>query len=148
MLRKPQHYAEFVGSELGGKLRAPVLVVTSYGFGISGRALRGGRLAALDRADARTLLSGVEVPQRAKGDALAEAAIAAVRELARAGGHPLPANVPPAKVLGTKNGSSGDGLGINVWLIVGLFAIVFVPSVLLFEVWARTSRRRRDHPAV
>lgn len=148
MLRKPQRYAEFVGSELGGKLQAPVVVVTAYGFGVSGRALRGGRLAALDRADGRALLSGVAVPRRAHGDALAEAAIAAVRELARAGGHPLPANVPPAKVLGAKSGSSGDGLGINVWLIVGLFAIVFIPSVLLFEIWTRSSRRRRDHPVL
>jgi hypothetical protein len=147
MLRKPQRYADFVGSELG-QLQAPVVIVTAYGFGVSGRALRGGRLAALDRADGRALLSRVAVPRRAQGDALAEAAIAAVRELARAGGRPLPANVPPAKVLGANSGSSGDGLGINVWLIVGLFAIVFVPSVLLFEIWTRTSRRRRDHPAL
>ena len=148
MLRTPQHYAEFVGSELGGELQAPVLVVTAYGFGVSGRALRGGRLAALDRADGRALLGGVAVPRRAQGDALAEAAIAAVRELARAGGHPLPAKVPPAKVLGANSGSSSDGLGVNVWLIVGLFAVVFIPSVLLFEIWSRTSRRRPNHPAL
>jgi hypothetical protein len=134
MLRHPQRYADFVASELHGKLQAPVLVVTSYGFGISG-----------PRADARTILDGVEVPPQASGDALAQAAIVAVRRLARAGGHPLPANVAPAEVLGASSVGSADGLGINLWLIVGLFAIVFVPTVLLFEIWARTSRRR-DQP--
>ena len=135
MLRNPQRYAEFVGTELGPNLRAPVLVVTSSGFGVSGR-----------QVDGRVPLAGVEIPQRANGDTLARAAIVAVRRLARAGGHPLPANVPPAEVLRASSVSSADGLGLNLWLIVGLFAIVFVPSVLLFEIWTRTSRRQ-DQPA-
>jgi hypothetical protein len=148
MLAKPQQYAEFVASELelGGKLQAPVLVVTASGFGVSGRGLRGGRLSALSRADARALLHGVEVPARGQGDALASAALVAVRKITDAGGRPLPADVPPAKVLGA-SASANDDDAINVWLIIGLFAVVFLPSLLLFEVWIRVSRRRRDRLA-
>lgn len=38
------------------------------------------------------------MPPHADGDQLARTAMAAVRRVARAGGHRLPANVPPAKL--------------------------------------------------
>ena len=137
MLRRPQDYAEFVGGELGPEAKAPVLVVTSYGFGVT----------SLDLPDGRSLLRGVAIPRATGGDDLARSAIVAIRRLARAGGHPLPAKVPPAKMLGATNVSSSEGPRINVWLVVGLFAIVFVPSMLLFEIWTRTSRRRQQPAA-
>jgi hypothetical protein len=86
MLRAPQRYAAFVAGQLQGAhpLRAPLLVVTPYGFGVAGPVPRDVSFA------------GLRVPARADGDALAVAATTAVRRLARAGGHALPAHVAPA----------------------------------------------------
>ena len=150
MLGYPQRYAEFVASELalGGSLTAPVLIVSPHGFGVAGRELRGGHLRPITRADARRLLRGLEVTRRARGDELADAATAAVRTLARAGGRPLPARVPPATLLSataTRPAAQDDG-GIGLWGIAALFGAVFVPTVLLFELWLRTSRRTQHQP--
>ena len=57
-----------------------------------------GRLRPLTTGDAQRLLRGIVVPPRADGDQLARTAMAAVRRVARAGGHRLPADVPPAKL--------------------------------------------------
>ena len=128
MLRRPQGYANFVASQLG--LGAPVVVVTPYGLGVSGRM---------------TLQRRIEVPAGAHGNELARAAIAAVRQLTAAAGRPLPARVPPAAIVGARSSSgtdAGDGGGVNVWLMVGLFAMVFVPAIVLFELRGRFAARR------
>jgi hypothetical protein len=106
------------------------VVVSPYGLGVAGPKLHGD-------------LDGVDVPQQADGDQLARTAIVAVRKLAAAVGRPLPARVPPATALPASAAPEQDQSGgVNVPLIVGLFAIVFVPSVLLFEVWTRARRSR------
>jgi hypothetical protein len=116
LLRRPQRYAELVASQL--ELDTPVVVVTPHGLGI-------------------------DPPRQAGGDDLARTAIAAVRRLAAEAGRPLPARVPPAAALRVSAPArTDDDGGVNVALLVGLFAIVFVPSVLLFEVWTRARRRR------
>jgi hypothetical protein len=125
LLRRPQRYAELVASQL--ELEAPVVVVTPFGLGAAGPEVKGA-------------LHQVELPRQARGDALARAAMAAVRRLAAAAGRPLPVRVPAAKTLVASTQDDDDG--VNVPLVVGLFAIVFVPSVLLFEVWTRARRRR------
>jgi hypothetical protein len=124
LLRDPQRYAQLVASEF--ELDTPVVIVSPHGVGAAGPEL------------ARTL-RGVEVPRQADGDDLARTAMVAVRSLAAAAGHPLPARVPPATAL-RADPSGDDESGVNVPLIVGLFALVFVPSVLLFEVWTRRRR--------
>jgi hypothetical protein len=126
LLRRPQRHADLVASQV--QLEAPVVVVSPYGLGVAG-------------PKRHFSLGGVEPPQRARGDELARTAIVAVRKLAAAAGRPLPAHVPPAATLraGAAAGRD-DGSGVNVPLLVGLFAIVFVPSVLLFEVWTRARR--------
>ena len=121
-----QRYAEFVGRELGGGVRAPVLVVTPFGFGVSGDGLR------------RSLVAGLNVPRR-DGDALARAAMAAVRQIARAGGHPLPADVPPAPMLGS-DAPAGSGSG-DLTRVVALFGVTFLVLFLTFELWSRRGRR-------
>jgi hypothetical protein len=144
MVKTPQRYAEVVESELEGvrTLEAPLLVVTPYGFGVSGPAMRGRRFGPLTRADARALVREVRVSRRADGDALARAAMTAVRRIARAGGHPLPAHVAPAKlVVPRPYQRPGDGPG--AWLPVLVFATVFLGAGLLYELWVRLSRRRR-----
>lgn len=97
MLSKPQAYAEFVAAAIEGRLTAPILVVTPSGVGAAGAASTNGRLEPLGAARARVILRGIARPPRAAGDDLARVAMTAVRRIARAGGHPLPARVPPAK---------------------------------------------------
>jgi hypothetical protein len=128
LLRRPQRHADVVASEV--RLQAPVVIVSPYGLGVAGPKLHGD-------------FDGVDVPQQANGDQLARTAIVAVRRLAAAAGRPLPARVPPATGLRASPAPAQDESGgVNVPLIVGLFALVFVPSVLLFEVWTRARRSR------
>jgi hypothetical protein len=98
MLRTPQRYAGFVASAIGSKLQAPVLIVTPYGLGVAGNARRDGRLRPITAGDAQALVGGTAAPAQAEGDALARTAMTAIRRIARAGGHPLPARVPPAEM--------------------------------------------------
>lgn len=128
LLRKPQRYAELVASQL--ELDAPVVVVTPHGLGVGG-------------PEVKSALGGIDLPRQAGGDDLARTAIAAVRRLAADAGRPLPARVPPAAALRVSAPArTDDDGGVNVALVVGLFAIVFVPSVVLFEVWTRARRRQ------
>ena len=151
MLRRPQDYAEFVTRELGGPiaLNAPLLVITPFGFGVSGRELRGGKLEVVHRESAQELVEGLSISRRAKGDELATTAMAAVRRIARAGGHPLPAHVAPASNVWTPAPGSGSvGAGDGSALDLRLFAALFVGSLVLAcaaaELWLRRRRRRPD----
>ena len=94
---KPQRYADLLASELTiyKKLRAPVIVVTPNGLGIAGNERHGGTLGEVSHARAAALLRGLEAPSGTDGDDFAKVAIAAVRQVARAGGHPLPEKVAP-----------------------------------------------------
>lgn len=126
MYAKPQRYAEHVVSLLGrDRLEAPVLVVTPNGIGVAGTE---------SRADAGEL----SISRTAQGDDLARAASLAVRRLARSAGHPLPANVPPAKVIAAapvQGGGGGSG-----WLPFALFGAVFLGAWAYFEIRTRASR--------
>ena len=97
MLKLPQNYAESVTRMIERRLEAPVLIVTPHGVGVSGRAFVDGRLRALTTGESQRLVRGIVVPPDATGDQLARTAMAAVRQIARAGGRRLPADVPPAK---------------------------------------------------
>jgi hypothetical protein len=111
LFKRPQRHADVVASEV--QLEAPVVVVSPHGLGVAGPKLH-------------SALEEVDVPREAGGDQLARTAIVAV---------------PPATALrATAAPEQDESGGVNVPLIVGLFAIVFVPSVLLFEVWTRARR--------
>jgi hypothetical protein len=120
LLRTPQRYAEYVNGVLPDP-RAPLLVVSPYGFGLAGA--RGVRLGP--------------APTAADGDALATAAMGAVRRIARAGGHPLPAEVAPAAVLVSSSDGGAGGLGRG-WLSLAIFVAVLAAALL-----SRPFRRRR-----
>jgi hypothetical protein len=141
MLRLPQRYAEFVSAELGANARAPILVVTPFGIGVSGRELRNGRLRRVSRAGARALVRGLKAPTQAQGDLLARAAMTAVRRIARAGDRPLPANVPPARVLrsGAGGGDADTGTA-DLMRVAVLFGATFLVLWAGFELWTRRSR--------
>ena len=135
MLRRPQRYAEFVAGQLQGgyPLRAPLLVVTPFGFGVAGLG-----------GNERGVLAGLRVPPHAGGDALAAAATAAVRHLARAGGHPLPAHVAPAQFVyrGPTASDRRNWSGVKRFAIV--FGLLFLLAWIAYELFV--SRRRPDDP--
>jgi hypothetical protein len=140
MYQTPQRYADYVGAALGTpNVKAPVLIVTPNGLGISGAQQLGGRLRPVHRGDAARLLGAVSSSPTATGDELARTAMAAVRRIAAAGGHPLPQYVAPAKVL-TSN-YNGDGSSLGMVLPAMLFAAVFFSAWLWFEVRGRVARR-------
>jgi hypothetical protein len=133
MLRKPQAYAEYVVAQREGvrvAVDAPVLVVSPSGLGLAGPKPSGG-------------LAGIAPAAGASGDDLARAAQAAVRRLATAAGHPLPADVPPAKVPVVEVGgtdSGGYGLGGLTPFVV--FAAIFGSALAFYEGRARRRRGR------
>jgi hypothetical protein len=102
-----------------------VLVVSPHGFGVAGRPPT--------RLDGLVLLRNVALPRRAGGNALAAAAMVAVRNLAQSDGHPLPARVPPAQVLGARiaaGGEASDDGGTGGWLTAGVLTLVLVGALL------------------
>jgi len=136
MLGKPQAYADYVVASLKGvrvAVDAPVLVVTPSGLGLAGPKPPGG-------------LAGIQPANGATGEDLAMAAQAAVRQLATASGHPLPANVPPAKVpVVAPSGGTGSGYGLGGLVPVAVFAAIFGSALAFYEGRSRLLRRRRGH---
>jgi hypothetical protein len=129
MLNKPQEYAEYVVGALVGSrvpVEAPVVIVTPAGIGVAGPGAE----------EMRGVTTGTT------GDALARAAMTAVRDIAAKAGHPLPAHIPPAQVAVAppKGGGLPDvDLGALTPLLV--FAVIFGGAALVFELRTRLSRR-------
>ena len=154
MLRRPQAYAGFVAGAIEAELAAPVVIVTPSGVGVAGPGSVDGRLRQLTAAQARALLSGVPGPRAATGDALARTAMTAVRRVARAGGHPLPARVapatqyvPPASAAGTPGTAApaaGDG-GSSNGMLAALPALLV--ALALFGMYLRHRTRRTESSA-
>src|SRR3954451_22737725 len=85
LLYKPHAYAEYVVTALVGSrvpVDGPVVIVTPAGVGVAGPGAQ----------EMRGVRTGTT------GDALARAAMTAVRDIAAKSGHPLPAHIPPAQV--------------------------------------------------
>ena len=147
MFRQPQRYAERLVADLevARPVTAPVLVVTPNGTGVAGRAMVGEAYGPVTRAQAPALLGPLGARRPADGDALAKLAIAAVRRVARVGGHPLPAHVPPAKLLapGPSRDVPPEGSAPG-WLPFAVFAGVFLLAWLAYELRIRGGRRRRQ----
>ena len=96
------------------------------------------------RASGPALLGALSQRRPADGDALAQTAIAAVRRIARAGGHALPADVPPARILASgPSRAAGGGGSTPGWLPLAVFAAVFLLAWLAYELRIRAPRRRR-----
>lgn len=149
MLRRPQRYAEqlVTGLEAARPVTAPLLVVSPHGLGVAGRAMRGDVYGPVTRAGAPGLLGPLATRKPASGDALAQTALAAVRRVARVGGHALPANVEPAKAIAPGRATPPDDGSLPGWLPFAVFAAVFLLAWLAFELRTRAPRRRR-HPVI
>jgi hypothetical protein len=146
MLRHPQRYADFLVSELEAArpVTAPLLVITPHGVGVAGRAMRGEVYGPVTPAAVPTLLGPLAGRRPGDGDALAQTAIAAVRRIARVGGHALPADVPPARILAPGPSRAGGGGGSTPgWLPLAVFAAVFLLAWLAYELRIRAPKRRR-----
>jgi hypothetical protein len=124
MFGRPQAYAEQVASKLGGP-EAPVIIISPKGIGVAGsnaELLRGARFS---------------LGREPTGDELAGVAVRAVRRIAAADGHPLPAHVPPAKVLSPIDAPGG----FSPPLPLLIFAGIFLSAWLYFETRTRLARR-------
>src|SRR4051812_45632170 len=98
-LEDTQDYAALVGQQLSSvkPLKAPVLIVTPRQIGIGGSQPRGGTVTPITNQLAASLAHNLSLAKKPEGNALARAAIRAVRRLAATGGHPLPRRIAPAK---------------------------------------------------
>ncbi len=135
MFKTPQKYANFVAVELKRSsvpLVGPVVVVSPYGVGIAGPG-----------AEHLDLQTGKD------GEQLAAAATSAIRQLAQHAGHPLPANVPPAKVpvVEPVKTSSGPGYDLSGLTPFAVFIAIFGSAVLYLQIRTRMARRRMPRGA-
>ena len=129
MLNKPQEYAESVVGALVGShipVEAPVVIVSPAGIGVAGPGAEE--------------MPGVATGQ--DGDALARAAMTAVRDIAAKAGHPLPAHIPPAQVaVAPPKGGGLPDVDFGALTPLLVFAVIFGGAALLFELRQRLSRR-------
>lgn len=145
-LRHPQRYAEQLAGDLEAvrPVTAPLLVISPYGVGVAGRAMHRTVYAPVTRSGAPVLLGPLAGRRPEGGDALAETAMVAVRRLARLGGHALPPDVPPARILAPgPSRPEGGGSSTPGWLPLAVFAAVFLLAWLAYELRIRAPRRRR-----
>ena len=140
MLNKPQEYAEYVVTALVGSrvpVDGPVVIVTPAGIGVAG--------PGAEEMRGVTERSGDEAPGRGSGttgDALAQAAMTAVRDIAAKAGHPLPAHIPPAQVaIVPPKGGGLPSVDFGALTPLLVFAVIFGGAALLFELRTRLSRR-------
>ena len=126
--RQPETYSRFLGQELAFVHKGPLLVVMPNGFGLTrlGRPLPG-----------QTALSGLGDPGAGAG--LAGGAIAAVRQLAAAAGHPLPAS----SVQAPRASAASDTVA---WIVLaaGALAIAVAWGLSLRARPIRTGRRSAE----
>jgi hypothetical protein len=148
-LEHTQAYVHTISGELDGVsgLRAPVLIVTPHGFGLGGIQPRNGTLKRLTDARAAELLRGIAPAGEVEGDRLARTAIIAIRRLAAAGGHPLPARIAPAKqnlngILGTAASRDSADWG-GPWVIA---TVVGGTALLLGAMLVAVARRAPREP--
>jgi hypothetical protein len=149
LFNEPQRYADLLASELTiyKKLRAPVIVVTPNGLAAAGNERHGGALAEVTHARAAALLRGLDAPHGSNGDDFAKVAIAAVRQVARAGGHPLPDKVAPVADSSAPLTGAAKKKGVSAWVLAGAVAALFFLAWLVFEVVATLRERRAKPPA-
>jgi hypothetical protein len=128
---RPQEYARFLGSEIGiyrpgGPVQTneSLLIVMPAGFGY----VRSGKAANVS-----LVLIGLEAPKGEHPNDLARAAIGAVRELASAAGHPVPA----PKI---SSGCAGGGGSSAIVYVVPIGLVLLAAAVITLVARQRASR--------
>jgi hypothetical protein len=129
MLTHPQRYAAYVTRALEIsriKLVGPVVIISPSGIGVAGPGAE-----------------KIDVATGSNGEQHVAAAMTAVRQLAQAGGHPLPANVAPLKVPVLQPAkTSGDGYDLSGLTPFAVFFAIFGSAVLYLQIRTRVARRR------
>ena len=120
-----------------------MLVVTPNGLGVAGNERRGGKLVPVTHARATALLARPRARRRPTAETTRRrAAIDGVRQVAKAGGHPLPEQVDAGRRrLGTARRRAEDGgsaAGSSPEIVAALFFLAW----LVFEVVATLRERR------
>lgn len=120
---KPEAYARFLDQEISYPSPQPLLVVMAAGYGTQGLP-----------AGAQAAVPSLRPPAGSGSDSLAEAALSAVRTLARADGHPLP-------VAGS--GASAGRPTAEIVIGLAVVAILSATAVVTGRRRARVRRRAR-----
>ncbi len=115
---KPQKYADFLDQEISFQGKQPLLVVMSTGYGVQGMSPR-----------ARAGIVGVPKPAGRSSNALATAAIGAVKALVTASGHDL-RGAP---------GTAKSGSSSSTAVLLALIAAAILTAIALAMI---TIRRR------
>jgi hypothetical protein len=117
---KPKQYAKFLDQEISYPSPQPLLVVMAAGYGAQG----------LPPA-AQATVPSLRPPSGASSESLAEAALSAVRALAKADGHPLPAVT-----------TGGGGGGATVYILIGAAVVAVASAGGVVAVRRRAGVRR------
>jgi hypothetical protein len=139
---KPQLYARFLGQELKGYYAGRLLIVMPQGYGMSVRG-------TTDPGGVQ-VLSRVPAPAGDSPDQLTTAAVAAVRRLSAAAGHPLPAN-PPAPPSSSNPASSstqpsrGSSQIVTFLLAGGVLLVGAMAAAAVILLSRRTAAPEPDH---
>jgi len=133
----PATYSRFLGAELRFAYRDRLLVVMPQGYGYA----RNGKPVA----GTKSLVRSLRKPAGSTSDELTTAAIDAVRQIAAASGHTLPAN-PPLPPLSTKPATAQPHASFvrrNAVLLTAC-AVAILSSAALCAILVRSRRERRD----
>lgn len=123
---KPQQYAKFLDQELTFNGKPLLLVVMPAGYGVAGLS-----------PAATTAAASLPKPAARTSDDLARGAVAAVRKLAAAAGHPLGA-------ISTSGGGGGGGGSILDDLGFAIVAVAAVLAALNIIAFRRRQARAAD----
>jgi hypothetical protein len=125
---KPKQYAAFLDQEINFGSKVPLLVVMPSGYGTAG----------LPDA-AQSVIASLAKPSGRSGNALAEAAITAVRKIAAAAAHPLAAGATR-----TSSQSGGSGAAVPLAILVAVCVTVAAAVLTLRRRRMPLERRRRS----
>jgi hypothetical protein len=141
----PRSYAQFLGQELSLVYHGTLLVVMPDGFGVvrvGGPAGGGGTAAAAGNGAAPAGGGGAaSLPRPAEGTPMVAAAISAVRDLAAAAGHRLPAPTATAHAR-PASGSALGSVDLGSWLALAA-GVAMVALAWLASFRARPPGRLR-----
>lgn len=139
LLGRPATYARFLGAELRFAYHGRLLVVMQQGYGYTqkGKPVPG----------AAKLLRSIAQPAGNAPDQLTAAAIGALRRVAAASGHKLPANppLPPSQQKGPANPPPSTSFVRRYAVLFTAGAIALGSSLALCAILLRARRERREH---
>jgi hypothetical protein len=126
---KPKQYAAFLDQEINFGSKVPLLVVMPSGYGTADLP-----------AAANSAAASLAKPRGRSANALAEAAISAVRKLATAEAHPLAAGA-------ARPSSQSGGTGATVPFTILVVGCVTVAAAIVVLRRGGMTRRRRRRPS-